>query len=567
MFDTRNTVYLLLDYKEYYGQEKTLADAAELIKDIPSITLLNYISGFSVNLYLNEHNDHSGKIQAYMVDSIIRKTGEAGITKWLSVIQKQVGNGHAPMLIWNYSNLLFYSILFQNFNQLPSRDLTALEAQSFLESYLIINSIANKKIKIEEHDIAEGATNNSLDEVLMSSFIYQKDYASSTDYTNQVTRGIRFFQYLENHAKFAPLVKAYYQSKNVSGYLRMFKNLMTLFSELKIEDNLKPRNQIANLAGYMIGGDVDPAYIDTLCINSEIPNCKDDERFGSLRNKFLFKINQFEYFILNVNFLIDHFYKAQIFSFNSFLKAHGFTDDFLAIKAKEFMEDIYLPEVMNTCFPTYIKYYGDGCQNSKGDQLCDAYLREGNKICLIEFKDVLLNSSVKNSADKEQLLNELDKKFVANQRKKPKGITQLLNAVQDINLNSVAFDTSVQHTNSEIYPVVLYTDFTFGIEGLNKIYREKFKKGLKAFTVKNLVVHDVTFINLNFFEIREDYLHQGLLNLFTMLAEFQQHVQHPNYQQTNFEVFSRFYMHQNVSQNLPLPLSFQRSLHEILLAK
>ena len=46
--DTRIKIMLSVDYKEYYGIEKTIEDANNLIKNIPSSTLINYISGFSL---------------------------------------------------------------------------------------------------------------------------------------------------------------------------------------------------------------------------------------------------------------------------------------------------------------------------------------------------------------------------------------------------------------------------------------------------------------------------------------------------------------------------------------
>ena len=41
--DTRMRILLLLDYTEYYGEAKSIDDAKELIKDIPSESLVNYI--------------------------------------------------------------------------------------------------------------------------------------------------------------------------------------------------------------------------------------------------------------------------------------------------------------------------------------------------------------------------------------------------------------------------------------------------------------------------------------------------------------------------------------------
>jgi len=231
------------------------------------------------------------------------------------------------------------------------------------------------------------------------------------------------------------------------------------------------------------------------------------------------------------------------------------------------MEDIYLPSVLDICFSDYIRFYGDSCTNSNKDELCDAYLRDSNKICLIEFKDVLLNASIKNSADKESLLSEFDKKFVANETKRPKGITQLINAIKDIAFSPISFDESASKENLEIYPAIVYTDLSFGAEGINKIYKEKFRKELKKLNLKNIVVKDVTFINLSFFEIREDYFASNLLNLFDMLNAYHKHTEDSNYNLTSFEVFSRFYMNEYAPQDLGPTSSFLAHMNNILTAK
>lgn len=565
--DTRVRMYLLLDHKEYYGVDKTIEDAIELIRNIPSVTLLNYLSGFAVNLYLHDNDEYTGKIQFMLVSSLLDKCETSVQQKWVLEVKKQAEKGFTPMMFWNYSNLLFYGLIFKMFNNHSSRDLTGGEAKKVFDAYLIINGIVNNKIKIEEEAIKKANEANKIEDVTMPSFIYQKDYASSVDFSNQVTRGVAFFKYLENDPKYKEIVLEYYKSKNVHGHLRLFKNLMVLFTEINIGKDLVKRNQLANLQEYFIGKEVDLAYIDTLCINTEIASYTEDESFGILRNKFLFKLNQFQFFILNVNFLLDQFYKAQIFSFNAFLKSKNIKGEFLSEKGKNFTEGIYLPTVLDTCFPRYTRFYGDSCINSKKDELCDAYLREGNKICLIEFKDVLLNASIKNSADKEKLFAELEKKFLANQANKPKGVTQLLNAVEDIEYNSVSFDNSVPKANLEIYPVIIYTDTTFGIEGVNKYFKEKFTIGINNLKLQNVVVKEVTFINLNYFEIHEDYFNQNYLDIFKVLNGYFGHTKDVNFALTPFEVFSRFYLNTYVPENLGSASSFQKHIRSIINAK
>lgn len=565
--DTRVRMYLLLDHEEYYGINKTIDDALELIRDIPSVTLLNYLSGFAVNLYLHDNDEHTGKIQFMLVSSLLSKCSTEVQQKWVTSVRKQEEKGFTPMMFWNYPNLLFYGLIFKTFNSHSSRDLTGEEAKKVFDAYLIINGIANSKVQIKEETVKKADEANRMEDVTMPGFIYQKDYTSATDFSNYVTRGIAFFKYLENDPKYKDLVLEYYKSKNVNGYLRLFKNLMVLFTEINIGENSIKRYQLANLQEYFISKEVDLPYIETLCINTEIASYAEDESFGILRNKFLYKLNQFQFFILNVNFLLDQFYKAQIFSFNAFLKSKNIKAEFLSEKGKNFAEGIYLPTVLDTCFPHFTRMYGDGCANSKKEELCDAYLREGNNICLIEFKDVLLNASIKNSGNKEDLFAELEKKFFANQANKPKGVKQLLNAVKDIEDNSVVFDSSIPSANLEIYPIIVYTDTTFGIEGVNKYFKEKFAKERDDLNLKKIVVKNVTFINLTYFEIHEDYFNQKYLDIFKVLNGYFDHTKDVNFALTPFEVFSRFYLNTYVPENFGSGSSFQKHIRNIVTAK
>lgn len=546
-FDTRMRVFLLLDYNEYYGQDKSFEDAEELIKGIPSGALLNYVAGFNVNLYLNENNDDSGKIQFMLVSNLLDKCDKESRDKWVEVVKKQHKNGHAPIMFWNYSNLLFYNLIFKKYNTLQTRDITGDEAQKIFDAYLIINGVANNKIKVENFDVKSASDENKMEEITIPHFMYQKDYSSSLDFANQITRGVMLFEFLESAPKYNELVKEYYTSKKISGYLKMFKNILILFQEIRVEQ--LQRFQLINLEKYVLSNEIDLDYIQTLCINNSISNYTEDESFGTLRTKFLYQYNRYQYLILDVNFLIDQLYKAQVFSFNAFLKTKGLKIEFLSEKAKYFMEEIYLPKVIKNCFPHYESYFGDQCVDSKKEELCDVYIRENNKIGLFEFKDVLLNATVKNSGKKQTVFEEFDKKFIKNEKSKPKGITQLLNAIVDIEANSILFDIDLPQQKLIIYPVVLYTDHSFGVEGNNKIYREKFSLELEKLDIKNIEVKEITFINLNFFELREDYFAQKLMNLFDMFDSYHVHCSNAESELTPFEVFSRFYMNEHVPKN------------------
>ena len=110
--DTRASFFLLLDYKIYYGEEKSLDQVVSLINGIPSLTLINYLSGFNVNLYLHDNDGDTGKIQFQLVNSLLCKCDDWVQAHWVEVVRREGNNGFKPIMFYNYSNLIFYNIDF-----------------------------------------------------------------------------------------------------------------------------------------------------------------------------------------------------------------------------------------------------------------------------------------------------------------------------------------------------------------------------------------------------------------------------------------------------------------------
>ena len=559
--DTRVSLFLLLDYKTYYGVDKTLDDAVELIRDIPSATLINYVSGFNANLYLHDNDDSTGKIQFQLVNSLLGKCDAKELEKWRNVVMQESSKGFMPIMFYNYSNLLFYNVIFENYNNKQTRDLTSDEAKSVFDAYLIINGIVNNKYNIDYETFQDEIKNGNVENVTITNFIYQRDYSSTLDFNNQINRGKAFFDYLENDVCYKNSIHDYYKIKHVKGWQRMYKAILFVIAKMRINEN--QRCQMVDLSYEIQNKLLDEQYLDTLCVNDKITDYSDDVSFKTLRETPLYKFDNYRYFVLDVNFLFDQFYKNQVFSFSAFLKQKGEKKDFLSDKGKHFVEETYLPKIINQCFPRYIRYYNDDCKDSHCEELCDAYIRENSKICIIECKDVLLKAEIKNSGDRKMLFDEFDKKFVKNEKGKQKGITQLFNAIIDINDNSISFDKDIPNGVLEIYPIVIYTDNSFGIDGLNKYYRKLFEKKIEATKIQ-VKVNPIVFINLSYFEMHCEYYSNNHLNIWNIIDKYHDYIKDEKYKLTPFEIYSRLYMNLFVPDDISLSNSFQKNFSLIM---
>ncbi|CAM1346817.1 hypothetical protein [Tenacibaculum insulae] len=563
--DTRMNLYVLVDYNDFFGKHKNYDEAKELINKISSRNLLEYISFFSVNLFLNENNENTGKTQFNLVNRLLGNCGKDKQLKWTSTIKEIAQKGHSPIMFWNYSNLLFQNLILENYNELEYKQLSNIDLFNIFKAYLIINSLANGRIKIKKDQITKADEQDKIEELLIPSLIYQRDYISTLEYTSQLTRGVYFFKYLDSEKKHQLHIKEYYNSYNLNTYKELLVSLLVMFTEINIGIPDKERNYILNLKDSINANFISLKFIEKFCINSEVSNYKYDDSFGFLRRKFLYQISKYEYLILDVNFLINQFYSAQVFSFNSFLKKKKYKGNFLSEKGKDFTEEKYLPIIINSCFPNYINFFGTSCINSSNDELCDVYVRSSNKICLIEFKDVMLNSIAKNEGNKEKVFNEFNKKFISNQKGKPKGISQLINAINDINNNDgVSFDKIIGSETQEIYPIILYTDLSFGTEGINKVFNEKFQEKLKDIKLNNIKIKKIIFINLTFFENNEDYFNKGLINIFDLIDSYIKHIEEPQFMMSTIEVYTRIYMNEKKIIELGTPSSFNKVQGELI---
>lgn len=111
---------------------------------------------------------------------------------------------------------------------------------------------------------------------------------------------------------------------------------------------------------------------------------------------------------------------------------------------------------------------------------------------------------------------------------------------------------------------MIYTDLSFGYEGVNKILKRKFSELISPKQFIKLNVKSITFINLRYFEVHEDYLRQGLINFLEMIDGFSFSYRKWKHSTTPFEVYGRFYLKANVKKELGKPSFMMEVIKEII---
>jgi hypothetical protein len=130
------------------------------------------------------------------------------------------------------------------------------------------------------------------------------------------------------------------------------------------------------------------------------------------------------------------------------------------------------------------------------DGQIDALLDFGSFVLLIEIKSSLLTESAKRNADKASFLADFRRKFVENEKGKPKVIRQLAAACRAILAGKIK-TASTSESSSKFEPPVIYPIFvsdepTVEATFMNAFFNEEFQKeGLVAQKVKPLTVMSI----------------------------------------------------------------------------
>jgi hypothetical protein len=261
--------------------------------------------------------------------------------------------------------------------------------------------------------------------------------------------------------------------------------------------------------------------------------------FTGIRERPVYYLGDNTYCVLSLNFFVDKMFQSFLFDFATILTKRPEETNITGypslkkIVGEVFTEKVLFYNVMNDCFAKWhdTALSGDDLSKNLEDGEPDFYLRKSNDIFLFEFKDVMLNASIKHSDNYEQIESELLELFESSTKEKstgkkrkvpnPKGITQLLNVIE-YKMSSILSNADSETENKyNIYPIIVYQDNSFDIEGVNYILNKRFQllKNNRAIP-QNFVVHELVMLSLTTMIKLEDYFCSGQFKLGAIINEY-----------------------------------------------
>ena len=235
-----------------------------------------------------------------------------------------------------------------------------------------------------------------------------------------------------------------------------------------------------------------------------------------------------QFYVLDWNHLAGQIFLGTYFGINSKLKEVGEVDKHGETLLKGELGDVMEKYLMK---PIIEIVFENNCQRMKFDsetgfkKYPDAIIQSGNCVFFFEFKDRLLSERDFSSHSYSNIANNVDEGFI-----KDKGINQLLDYIEKFASNKYTdyFGSYNECGVSHIYPIIIYTDYRYGIEGVNDYLVWKFEdeidKGKERDCVltlfRNDVIQPVTFISLDFFFTTLHLFYTKTIELHSLLEEY-----------------------------------------------
>ena len=175
----------------------------------------------------------------------------------------------------------------------------------------------------------------------------------------------------------------------------------------------------------------------------------------------------------------------------------------------------------------------------------DAMFKMGNHLFIIELKDSLMSETAMESLDYKIIENDIIKTFIQS-GKKGKAIKQLAAYINKYDNNEYEKDGFPYNKRLNIYPIIIYTDYKYRINGLNHFLSVKFgelinQKDIQESTKQR--IRPLTVIGLDcMFNLQFKF--QGKkLKFGDVIDNYHRHVKttEKKYENKGVEMFSRLY--------------------------
>ena len=500
----------LLSYSVVYPDRHDKIE--DLLANVPSntaIELISYILSKKVNQFIGEHDfDIWAPWMMKTRDDVKNPVGQYAL-------QYNLGN---YALIDKYAMLLLISRLLTFYNgrngELTEDDLSNL----FLAYMLCCDERLALNQKLPNNNMKAG----EFVESYMPTCLKSDSIEAPRDYRLLMIKCyMLLIEFPKHNTQFAQYVDEFCKERNIPSAKYYLDEIFLTFLEMGKEDFSNCRMAINE-------NQKDACrFYDSLTLNPA--HYKHDMDFLMIKEKPLIKTGPNIYNFMFMKMFLDKAYTGLLFDMKDALVKRGVLDDAMgyanlrSLLGEAFSERFFFYALMKRCFgQNYMNYCGEELEKALGKGMPDYYLRHRNRLFVFECKDVQMAAKKKLSGDYETIKKAIFEKYVANSKGHAKGIGQLANVIAEkipIILGEV--DKSAPNSVKFIYPVIVYFDDCFDVEGPNYLLNKEFKRIIGEKNVSaDYDVKDVVMINIEQLMRLENFFADEKLDLAYLINSY-----------------------------------------------
>lgn len=474
-----------ISYSQLYKDKKNTIE--KLVKDLPtceSVVWLSFLVHQKITLTVKQAEIHIMAPLLYQFNSELQH-------KILSFIG---GRSFPTDQFFDLQSLLkMIEYLLQHHNSYR-RELNRDDKSNLFKAYLLICD----DYLVQQEEVNQDGT-YSADDMLKfyMPFELRMNTVLSIKFSliELIKSKLFLVDFASNDQRFSSYIDAYIRGKHCESASKYILMLFSLSSELICNKNK------TNIIKIDLSDSVTMcSFLDNFCIN--VPDNIDEV---NIQEKPLYKVANNTYCFLYIKFFVNKFFHSLLFDLAKELENQGLIDTkktpaYVQIKqlvGQKFTEQYLFYKVIDRILADkrYEKKTGED-MTKISDGLPDFYANKGQRVFLFEFKDIQLNRKVVKSGDYDTIIKAVENELVENEKGRPKGITQLANDI-DKHLSDIVGKERVSE-KLQVYPILVYSDSSFDIEGFNYYLNNRFHEIIRNRNIpSNIHVKDVLMVNID----------------------------------------------------------------------
>lgn len=246
------------------------------------------------------------------------------------------------------------------------------------------------------------------------------------------------------------------------------------------------------------------------------------------------------YYVLHWNYFLNQIFIGTFMALKKKLNEIGFQD--VKQTSGLIVENTMFKDVLTTSFS---RNWQRSLFDEKKEGKPDAMFKMGNHLFIIELKDSLMSEDVMESLDYNCIKDHIARTFIQS-GKKGKAIKQLSTYINKYDNNEYENDGFPYNKRLNIYPIIIYTDYKYRINGLNHFLSAKFDELINQEEIQQSTrqrVHPLTVIGLDSMFNLQHKFRDKRLKLADSIDNYHKHIKNSEkkYEDKGAEFFSLLY--------------------------